>query len=54
MLEVGARFANDMYLKTSLDPSDGTCVVTIETIVEGEKVVATGSVTWDEDDGGLG
>ena len=48
MVEVGARFANDLYIKTSLDPSDNTCVVTLETVVEGEPVVATGTVTWDD------
>ena len=48
MLEVGARFANDLYIKTSLDPSDDSCDVTLETVVEGETVVKTGSVTWDD------
>lgn len=48
MLEVGARFANDIYIKTSLDTSDDSCDVTLEAIVEGEKVVKTGSVTWDD------
>lgn len=48
MLEVGARFSKDLYIITSLDPSDDTCVVTLETIVEGEKTVVTGEVTWDD------
>ncbi len=48
MLEVGARFSNDLYIITSLDPSDGTCSVTVEKITEGVKTVTTGEVTWDE------
>lgn len=47
--EMGARFANNFYVILSIDPDDGTCNVTVETITaEGVKNVATGSVTWDE------
>lgn len=48
MLETGARFTNDLYIKTSFDPSDGTCVVTVEIITEGVTQTLTGAVTWDE------
>lgn len=58
MLEVGARFSNDIYILTAFDPSDGTCSVRAELVIEDTPVVMTGSVTWDEDvddgDGGLG
>ena len=49
MLEMGARFSNDMYMKSSLDPDNGDCYVTI--IMknnEGEEQIVTGTVTWDE------
>lgn len=48
MLETGARFSNEFYIKTSFDPEDGNCTVTVEEVVEGEPAVKTGSVTWDE------
>lgn len=48
MLEMGARFTNDLYVKTSFDPSDGTCTVEVEIITEGVKHVINGTVTWDE------
>ena len=48
MLEMGARFTNDFYVKLSIDPSDGTCTVEVEQSIEGEKHVLTGTVTWDE------
>lgn len=49
MVEMGARFANNLYVKTSLDESDGTCTVEVETISdEGVVTVTTGTVTWDE------
>ena len=54
MLEVGARFANNLYSKLSFDPDNGDAVVTVEMISnEGEKLTITGTVVWDEDDGGL-
>ena len=49
MVEMGARFANNLYVKTSLDETDGTCTVEVETITEeGVVNVITGEVTWDE------
>lgn len=48
MLEMGARFTNNLYIKTSFDPDAGTCRVTVEAVNNGEKVVMTGDVTWDE------
>ena len=49
MLEMGARFAKDLYVKTAFDPDNGDCTVTVEVITE-EGVVQTraGEVTWDE------
>lgn len=48
MLEMGARFTNDLYIKTSFDPDDTSCTVTVEYVHEGEPAVMTGEVTWDE------
>lgn len=49
MVEMGARFAKDLYVKTAFDPAEGDCTVTVEVITE-EGVVQThtGEVTWDE------
>ena len=53
MVECGARFANNLYVKTTLDPDNGDALVEVEIITnEGEKVILTGAVVWDEDDGG--
>ena len=42
MVEVGARFANNLYSKLSLDPDNGDVYVMVEIIPdEGEKVVLT-------------
>lgn len=58
MLEVGARFVNNLYVKTSFDPSNGDTTVEVEIITnEGVKQTITGMVVWDEDNGdgdGLG
>ena len=52
MLEVGARFANNFYSKLSIDPDNADAAVMVEIIpAEGEKVVLTGTVVWDEDNG---
>lgn len=49
MLEMGTRFYKNLYIKTSFDPSEGTCIVTVETVNgEGTEVVMTGEVVWDE------
>ena len=53
MVEVGARFANNFYSMLSIDQDSGDAYVTVEIIPdEGEKVILTGTVIWDEDDGG--
>ena len=58
MLEVGARFTNELYAKLSLDLDNGDAAVTLEIITnEGVAQTLTGTVTWDEDNGdgeGLG
>lgn len=56
MLEVGARFTNQLYAKLSFDPDNWNAGVTIEMITnEGVLQTVTSTVTWDEDDGeGLG
>ena len=54
MFEFGARFSNDFYIKVALDETDpNENTVTVETVIEGEPVVVTGAITWDdsEDDG---
>lgn len=48
MLEFGARFADDFYIKVSVKEDLSESAVTVETIVEGEPVVTTGAITWDE------
>ena len=53
MLQTGARFADNFYVTTAIDPSNGDCSVAVEMVVEGEKVLLTGSVVWDEPDGDL-
>lgn len=57
MLEVGARFTNQLYAKLSMDPDNGDAAVTVEIITnEGVKNTLTGEVVWDEggDGDGLG
>ncbi len=46
MLEFGARFSNDFYIKVSVEEDLSESAVTVETIVEGEPVVTTGAITW--------
>ena len=48
MLEMGARFANDLYVHTAFDPDNGDCVVTVEAVIEDEKRIITGEVVWDD------
>lgn len=49
MLEVGARFANNLYAKLALDLDNGDAFVTVEIITdEGVVNTITGQVTWDE------
>ena len=57
MLSFGARFSEDMYIKTDFDPDSGDCVVTVETVIDDTLVTIAGEVVWDDgsDDGeGLG
>lgn len=49
MLEGGCRFADNLYINTSFDPDDGTCIVSVEFITgEGVKQTMTGAVEWDD------
>ena len=49
MYEIGARFANNFYIKTSIDPDSGDCYVNVEMITdEGVTITVSGQVTWDE------
>ena len=47
MFECGARFNEGYYIKVSINPLDGTDnAVTVEQIVDGEKIVANGTITF--------
>ena len=47
MLECGARFNEEYYIKVSIDPEDRTNNhVIIEQIVDGEKIVRNGTITF--------
>lgn len=48
MLEFGARFANDFYIKVAIEDDLSDSTVTVETIVDGNPVVTTGAITWDD------
>ena len=49
IVEMGSRFYKNLYVKTSFNTDDGTCVVTVVAINgEGTKVVMTGEVVWDD------
>ena len=48
MLEMGARFTNNLYVKLSFDPDSGDCDVVVIAIFDNKEVTLTGSVTWDE------
>lgn len=48
MLEFGARFSNDFYIKVAIKDDLSESAVTVETIVEGEPVVTTGTITWND------
>ena len=49
MVETGARFNDNFYIKIAIDPEDTTeTAVTLETTVDGVTEVMTGTVTWDE------
>ena len=48
MLEFGARFSNEFYIKVAVEEDLSDSAVTFETIDDGEPVVITGAITWDE------
>ena len=49
MLEMGARFNNNLYVRTSFNPDNGNCSVIVEFKTdEGVVQTITGDVTWDE------
>ena len=48
MLEFGARFSDDFYIKVAVEDDLSDSSVTVETIVEGEPVVTPGAITWSE------
>ena len=48
MLEFGARFSDSFYIKVAVAEDLSDSVVTVETVVEDEPVVATGAITWDD------
>ena len=54
MWQTGARFADNFYITTAVDPDNGDCFVTIEMVYEDEKMQIHGQVVWDEPDGDLG
>lgn len=48
MFECGARFNEGYYIKVSINPEDRTDnTVIVEQIVDGEKIVATGTIIFD-------
>lgn len=48
MLEFGAKFSNDFYIKVAIKDDLSESAVTVETIVEGKPVVTTGAITWND------
>lgn len=48
MLEFGARFSDDFYIKVAIEDDLSESSVTVETIAEGEPVITTGAITWSE------
>ena len=47
MFECGARFNDGYYIKVSINPLDRTDnSVTVEQIVDGETIVATGTIVF--------
>ena len=54
MVSFGARFNETDYIRVDMDFSTGEATVTMTTEVDGTPVTATGAITWDESDGGLG
>ena len=48
MLEFGARFSDDFYIKVAIEDDLSESSVTVETVAEGEPVITTGAITWSE------
>ena len=48
MKDAGIRFDENLYVRFSLDPSNGDMVVAVEVTIEGVTNVVTGAVVWDE------
>lgn len=48
MLEMGARFTNDLYVKLSFDPVSYDCSVAVIEVVDNEETTIAGTVTWDD------
>ena len=48
MLEFGARFSDEFYIKVAVKEDLSESSVTVEKIVEGEPVVTAGTITWSE------
>ena len=47
MFECGVRFNEGYYIKVSINPENSTDnSVTIEQIVDGETIIATGTITF--------
>ena len=47
MFECAARFNNGYWIKVAINPENGTDnEVVVEQIVDGEKIVATGTITF--------
>ena len=54
MSSFGARFNETDYIMVDMDFSSGESAVVMTTEVEGTPVTATGAITWDEIDNGVG
>lgn len=48
MLEFGIRLTNDFYIKVAIENDLSESVVTVETLEEGEPVITTGTITWND------
>ena len=54
MASFGARFNESYYIKVEIDLGSGENTVTMVTELDGTPFTATGAITWDESEGGLG
>lgn len=48
MLEMGARFTEDLYVKVSIDPDFDDCSVTLIKNRGAETTTKAGNVDWDD------